>query len=109
MSKYELKMCECGEPTYSSKCELCFADEAVTPLEQKRVFVNERIKQLRDHCTEYSEMTHDMFFDSDKFAELIIRECNNYVDELIDGLDPWQRPAWMEPGGLLKHFGIKHD
>jgi hypothetical protein len=25
----ELKTCECGEPTYSNKCSLCFADEGL--------------------------------------------------------------------------------
>lgn len=37
-----------------------------------------------------------------KFAELIVRECDKYVDERFDECEPW-----MSPGDLLNHFGIK--
>lgn len=39
-----------------------------------------------------------------KFAELIVRECDKYVDERFDNCEPW-----MRPGDLLKHFEIEHD
>jgi hypothetical protein len=38
----------------------------------------------------------------EKFAELIIRECDKYVAERWDVCEPW-----MNPGDLLKHFGVK--
>jgi len=37
----------------------------------------------------------------EKFAELIIKECDNYVANHYDECEPW-----MEPGDLSKHFGI---
>lgn len=37
-----------------------------------------------------------------KFAELIVRECDRYVAEQYDDSEPW-----MQPGDLLKHFGVK--
>jgi hypothetical protein len=36
-----------------------------------------------------------------EFAELVIRECDRYVAEHYDECEPW-----MEPGDLLKHFGV---
>ena len=36
------------------------------------------------------------------FAELIIKECDRYVAEHYDECEPW-----MEPGDLLKHFGVE--
>jgi hypothetical protein len=36
------------------------------------------------------------------FAELIVRECDRYVAEHYDECEPW-----MEPGDLLKHFGVE--
>ena len=41
-------------------------------------------------------------FDVEKFAELIVRECDRYVAEQYDELEPW-----MQPGDLLKHFGVE--
>ena len=37
-----------------------------------------------------------------KFAELIIKECDRYVEEHYDECEPW-----MQPGDLLKHFGVE--
>jgi len=37
-----------------------------------------------------------------KFAELIVQECDKYVAERWDICEPW-----MNPGDLLKHFGIE--
>ena len=38
----------------------------------------------------------------EKFAELIVKECDRYVAEHYDECEPW-----MEPGDLLKHFGVE--
>ena len=38
----------------------------------------------------------------EKFAELIVRECDKYVTERWDVCEPW-----MDPGDLLKHFGVQ--
>ena len=38
-----------------------------------------------------------------KFAELIVRECDRYVAEHYDEMEPW-----MQPGDLLEHFGLEN-
>ena len=38
----------------------------------------------------------------EKFAEVIVRECDKYVSERWDVCEPW-----MNPGDLLKHFGVE--
>ena len=45
------------------------------------------------------EQEHDNF---QRFAELIVRECDRYVAEHFDECEPW-----MSPGDLLKHFGVE--
>jgi coproporphyrinogen III oxidase len=39
--------------------------------------------------------------DLEKFAQLIVQECDRYVAEQYDEYEPW-----MQPGDLLKHFGV---
>ena len=41
-------------------------------------------------------------FDVEKFAELIVKECDRYVAEHYDEMEPW-----MQPGDLLEHFGVE--
>jgi ABC-type uncharacterized transport system ATPase subunit len=67
--------------------------------------MNERIKKIAERATVYREGLVDgkydiEFFDKEKFAELIVKECATVItDVLEDG--PW-------PGKLLKeHFGVK--
>ena len=42
-------------------------------------------------------------FDVEKFAELIVRECDRYVAEHYDEMEPW-----MQPDDLLEHFGLEN-
>jgi hypothetical protein len=72
--------------------------------------MNERIKELAlksggglscvaeplEHPWKFSES------ELEKFAELIVQECDKYVAERWDICEPW-----MNPGDLLKHFGIE--
>lgn len=37
-----------------------------------------------------------------KFAQLIVKECDRYVAEHYDQMEPW-----TNSGHLLKHFGIE--
>ena len=37
-----------------------------------------------------------------KFAELIVKECDQYVAKHWDEMEPW-----MNPGDLLTHFGVE--
>ena len=40
--------------------------------------------------------------DLDRFAQLIVLECEAYVAERFDSSEPW-----MRPGGLSRHFGVE--
>ena len=67
--------------------------------------MNKRITEIEKQS--YTEVIHErggtyMAFDKQKFAELIVRECDRYVAEQYDELEPW-----MQPGDLLKHFGVE--
>ena len=71
--------------------------------------MNERIKLLAEQAgfTEGGYESDDgpwigPEFDKEKFAELIVKECDRYVAEQYDECEPW-----MQPGDLLKHFGVK--
>jgi hypothetical protein len=68
--------------------------------------MNERIRELLKQC-EYENYTWngtliEVGFDAEKFAKLIVRECDAFVAERYDEMEPW-----MEPGDLLKHFGVE--
>ena len=68
--------------------------------------MNERYKELEKQCTK-QQIDYDVGkmydqVDHIKLAELIVRECDRYVAEQYDELEPW-----MQPGDLLKHFGVE--
>jgi len=64
--------------------------------------MNERIKELADQIEEMYKLPSERELAIEKFAELIVRECDRYVAEHYDECEPW-----MEPGDLLKHFGVE--
>lgn len=74
--------------------------------------MNERIRELQHQCWVKVPCDFDMrkgglstintVFDYEKFAELIVKECDRYVAEHYDECEPW-----MQPGDLLKHFGVE--
>ena len=72
--------------------------------------MNERIGKLAVKAGAHWEhgdwnMPSAVYFsekDLEKFAELIVRECDKYVAERWDICEPW-----MDPGDLLKHFGVE--
>jgi hypothetical protein len=43
--------------------------------------MNEQIKDLREQATEFNELTLGMWLNPEKFAELIVRECLNIVEQ----------------------------
>ena len=62
--------------------------------------MNERIKELAEHCdfyvgNEHSNESHEekQRLWTEKFAELIVRECATL--------------AYDVPGGILEHFGVE--
>ena len=67
--------------------------------------MNQRIDELYCQATyqlanEIGNFTQEKLIE--KFAELIVRECDRYVAEHYDEMEPW-----MQPGDLLKHFGVE--
>lgn len=69
--------------------------------------MNERIRELAEQAgyvplepRTFSDDLQDIFLK--KFAELIVRECDQYVAKHWDEMEPW-----MNPGDLLIHFGIE--
>jgi len=70
--------------------------------------MNERIKELAEQATSTLSMNHEgyrgkgyieqvEYFDKEKFAELIVRECAKVADK-----------GWAAPGIQIKqHFGVE--
>ena len=79
--------------------------------------MNERIKELceqskvyADQCTK--EYTGDepvgwMDYYTEKFAELIIRECANWIEEATDDSGDGIGDSFYWAPRLLKHFGVQ--
>ena len=64
--------------------------------------MNERFKELFIQVRNESENMRWNIEDAETFAELIVRECDQYVAKHWDEMEPW-----MNPGDLLKHFGVE--
>ena len=71
--------------------------------------MNERIRELAEQATDTVENVnpdtgithHREFFDKEKFAKLIVRECAEWVNDNVGLID---QKALAD---LLKHFGLK--
>lgn len=63
--------------------------------------MNKRIKELAERA-ETKEIGY-YFFDREKFAELIIKECSKIAD-----LADENKCEWIG-GNILTHFGINND
>ena len=60
--------------------------------------MNERIQERADQCYhQYSEYNIDL----EKFAELIVRECAEWVNDNLGLVDEEAK------ADLLKHFGVE--
>jgi hypothetical protein len=66
---------------------------------QRVVFMNERIRELAEQATSYNN-SDGWLFDKEKFAELIVKECANYITEYY----PHSR---YEAFYMKKHFGVE--
>ena len=60
--------------------------------------MNQRIKELEAQCWEPRQYG-PAWFNSTKFAELIVRECANRIDY-------WESRQGEHSDDLLKHFGV---
>ena len=83
--------------------------------------MNERIKKLADeagmtkilneHASEYGNgvFENTPYPELEKFAELIVRECANHCDLLLDHKisSEWSRGTHDCSRAIKKHFGIK--
>jgi hypothetical protein len=75
--------------------------------------MNERIQQLAEQAREYATTRHsvsniilsvnsDLF--EQKFAELIVKECANWIESQDEAEHP---TAWLLCEDLLQHFGVE--
>ena len=76
--------------------------------------MNERIKELESQCWEPRQYG-PVWFNSTKFAELIVRECANYINERTLDWDAELRWIFNDGSGdmavdvddlLNRHFGM---
>lgn len=63
--------------------------------------MNERIKQLAEQATD--KWVGGEFFDREKFAELIVRECAQFVEDKFDFVGD----EIIVKEKMLEHFGIE--
>ena len=77
--------------------------------------MNERIKQLADEAAKFSAImalptgeSGDKLF-VEKFAELIVKECANHCDLLLDHKisSEWSRGTHDCSRAIKKHFGVE--
>jgi len=79
--------------------------------------MNERIRELAEQAIDTVEIVnpdtgithHREFFDKEKFAELIVRECANHCDLLLDHKisSEWSRGTHDCSRAIKKHFGVE--
>ena len=81
--------------------------------------MNERIRELIKQATEYDYTTWDSYnqkelvyykFNQEKFAELIVRECIQVVDDMADPEEDSDRYVWALHNAsekIKQHFGVR--
>jgi hypothetical protein len=80
--------------------------------------MNERIKELAEQCTSWSEgstWTSREVFDKEKFAELIVRECTRIIaNQAWESRTAGANGDWAEynalsrvAGQIKEHFGVE--
>jgi len=66
--------------------------------------MNERIKELKSQCWDERQYGPP-WFNSDKFAEMIVREC---ADVTLDYKNHDHYTGWCDHAEeILKHFGVE--
>jgi hypothetical protein len=75
--------------------------------------MNEKIRELAEQADAYAHLTGEgMMYQktreryTEKFAELIVKECAKFLDE-NSGYDDANNAWHPEPEELLEHFGVK--
>jgi len=78
--------------------------------------MNERIKQLAEQATIWEGMEDGYIFDKEKFAELIVRECAELVDnkEMITAAQTYDEvfvakydTRELSAKQIKEHFGVE--
>jgi hypothetical protein len=73
--------------------------------------MNERIRELAEQCTSWSEgstWTSHEEFDKEKFAELIVQECIQTIqNESMNSNDEWEYGLRIAQGAIQTHFGVE--
>lgn len=71
--------------------------------------MNERIRVFAEQCYEKHELLGTYEFNKEKFAELIVRECANHCDLLLDHKisSEWSRGTHDCSRAIKKHFGVE--
>jgi len=68
--------------------------------------MNKRIRQLAEQATSYNN-SDGWLFDKEKFAQLIVKECANFIDS-HKRVDEYGLACDIVYGvDLMKHFGVK--
>ena len=67
--------------------------------------MNTRIREFEKQC--WDDQTNHL--DTEKFAELIVRECANHCDLLLDHniSSEWSRGTHDCSRAIKKHFGVE--
>ena len=76
--------------------------------------MNERIFELAEQATVWKDANHGYTFDKEKFAELIVQECLNEIQSLLDcntQVDEFEQGVYngldMAKDCIKEHFGVE--
>ena len=67
--------------------------------------MNERIKELAEQATT-EEADGFKYFDKEKFAELIVRECAEVAHPRLTDVGEWAAGMRLVQKRLKQHFGV---
>lgn len=67
--------------------------------------LNQRIKENAEQCYEYNAKTDDLWFNKEKFAQLIIKECISKCEFYNDS--NWGPASECIAQDIKQHFGVE--
>ena len=70
--------------------------------------MNERIRKLESQCWEPRQYG-PAWFDSEKFAELIVRECKYVILDMMDNKQGDFNTLDLSLTEINEHFGVEDD
>jgi len=71
--------------------------------------MNKRIRELVEKSYIYDRQNDSSFFDKELFAQLIVQECANHCDLLLDHKisSEWSRGTHDCSRAIKEHFGVE--